>query len=134
MSCLQFKHIINIQWPCTHMTNYISKGTQEDDSESYRRLINSVKRWYTYQIHEIDFSESLSQILSCVFAHTRAHIIISAPIANYLIRNKSCFHFSHNFEFVPIKTVSRIINDAPFLLQVCQQGKCIHIIVILLIS
>ena len=43
-----------------YMTNYISKGTQEDDSESYRRLINNVKRRFTYQIHEIDFSESLS--------------------------------------------------------------------------
>jgi hypothetical protein len=105
-----------------YMTNYISKGTQEDDSESYRRLINNVKRRFTYQIHEIDFSESLSRLLSCVFAHTRAHII-SAPMAKYLIRNKSRFRFSHNFEFVPIETVSRIINDAPFLLQIRQQGK-----------
>jgi hypothetical protein len=105
-----------------YMTNYISKGTQEDDSESYRRLINNVKRRFTYQIHEIDFSESLSRLLSCVFAHTRAHVM-SAPMAKYLIRNKSRFRFSHNFEFVPIETVSRIINDAPFLLQIRQQGR-----------
>ena len=60
--------------------------------------------------------------MSCIFAHTRAHII-SAPLAKYVIGNKSRFRFSHEFQHVPIETINRLFNDESFFVQVRQTMK-----------
>jgi hypothetical protein len=105
-----------------YMSNYLSKGTQEDDSDSYRRMIETVKRRFTKQMYEVERSETMSRLMSCVFAHTRAHTI-SAPMARFLIRHKNRFLFSHEFMPIPLDTLLRIITDKPFYVRIHQRPK-----------
>ena len=95
------------------MTNYMSKGTQEDDSESYKRVAATVKRRFNHHMHEIDRSEALSRLMSCVYAQTRAHII-SAPLARFLIKTDSRFIFSHDFTFIPLQNFNKYVMNKTF--------------------
>ena len=98
---------------CIYMTNYLSKGTQEDDSDSYKRDARTVKRRFGYHVHEVEKSEAISRLLSCVFSHTRAHVI-SAPLARYLIKNNSRFVFSHRFVHIPLATFNNVLLGKKF--------------------
>ena len=56
------------------------------------------------------------------FRTYRAHII-SAPLANYLVKNKSRFRLSHEFQLIPLETMNRIFSDEAFSLQIQHHNK-----------
>ena len=98
---------------CIHMTNHSLKGTQEDDSESFKQDARTVKRRFTHHMHETEKSKATSRLLSAVFSHTRAHVI-SAPLARFLIKHNSRFLFSHQFVHVPLTTFNNALMGRSF--------------------
>ena len=96
-----------------YITAYHSKNTQQEDSEKSAHAAAHMVRRLKEKIKEkeqcIDTGESLEDdekqllgiraMIGAVLMATNAHVV-SAPMASFLIRNRSRFEFSHEFQFV----------------------------------
>ena len=91
-----------------HVTNHVSKNTNKEDTsecaKAAKRMLEKLK-----EVHK-DCNESESNVETCksglralmgaVILSTRSHIV-SSTLASHLVRNNgTCFHFSHDCEFL----------------------------------
>jgi hypothetical protein len=103
-----------------YLTNYTSKNTQDEDSaamtEAARHIIKNMKK--SLEAHGELVGQNLQQtinslspeqrkqrglrvLMAAVLQSTKSHVC-SAPLAAYLVRNKSRFKFSHEFVYANI--------------------------------
>ena len=114
-----------------YTTKYNTKGTQKQDGSDYEYLSERVLK----AVHRIDIenlerkqkerdgtltdaerratneSSAITKVLRLGFTRHEPNIV-GAPLASYLIRNKSRFVFSHDFQFVPIWDTETLLNGS----------------------
>jgi len=79
---------------------YQTKNTQEEDTEQYRRVLDTTSRALEKRKHDSDNSEACRRLLAASFAHEK-HAIVGSAMAAYLTRNGSRFKMSHKTVWVP---------------------------------
>ena len=96
-----------------YCTTYSSKNTQEDDQESFKRVIDTFIRRTAKKRRELeamgieggeeldDAREGFKNIYVGILANTQAHVI-SATLAHYIVCHGSRFRYSHDFVFIPV--------------------------------
>lgn len=82
--------------------NYSMKGTQNDDSEPYEKLKNSIGNILAgIKYADSNHMEAVRRLLATSFKHS-SHNAIRPTLASYLTRKKTRFIFSHDFVFCPL--------------------------------
>ena len=102
---------------------YQEKETQKEDSAEYKEVENLIRNTDMERKHDSDRSEALRHICRASFAHNKKNVI-SPCFASYLLRNKSRFHYSHEFKYCPLRDVVRIHNkeDISGMLKYAEEG------------
>ena len=89
-----------------YMTCYISKNTQKEDNEHFgkaaKHMINKLKEGVGNSTADDDVTAGMKSLIGAALLATKAHIC-SAPMAAYLTRHGSRFHYSHDFAYVNIR-------------------------------
>ena len=61
-------------------------------------------------VHDNTFSrEGFRRLLIAIYSHTSS-LLIAAPMAHFIARNKSRFQYSHKFEYVPLRSLSYLLK------------------------
>jgi len=94
-----------------YMIKYNFKDNQQDDSADYKHVEASIKSMGSRR-HEDDKKEAIRVLCRAAFAHNRTNVI-GVPLAAYLNRNSSRFYFSEQFEYCPIRDISKVLNRQP---------------------
>ena len=92
---------------CQYVHKYVTKGTQDEDSEEYKFVEQAFLKCGSERVHDNDRSEALRLICKAAFAHDKRNII-SPTLASYLTRNVSRFYLSHKMVYCPLKDVIKV--------------------------
>ena len=92
-----------------YCTKYLTKSNQRDDEYNYRTTAEYMRRRLSEKRKETEFGEGLSRIISASFVHNSKNVIGPA-LARYLTLFKTRFRFSHDFCYVPIEDILRILE------------------------
>lgn len=95
--------------PAQYTFKYCTKGTQQEDEQPYKKVMEAFQKSLSQNVRETNSQESSRRILAASFAHQK-HNIIGATLAAYIIRNESRFHFSHKFVWCPLHDIYTIIS------------------------
>jgi hypothetical protein len=103
---------------------YMLKKVQHSDAAEFQGVLESMKSM-AGRVHDDDNKEALRRMLRALFAHHQANIV-SATMSSHLIRNKSRFHFSHEFQYCPIEDLISLLEGYPVRAQVAfsTKGNC----------
>ncbi|KAG7362094.1 hypothetical protein IV203_025760 [Nitzschia inconspicua] len=104
-----------------YCTCYISKNTEKEDSEHFASAAkHMVKRMEQRMMErmvidseeqeEEDSSIGLKSMIGAALMATKQHKV-AAPMASYLIRNGSRFHYSHFFAYVNIGSFFKDVHE-----------------------
>ena len=107
-----------------YMFKYCFKDNTADQTAEYAEVDATIKKCDGQRIHEDDRREALRLLNRAAFAHNRRNVL-NAPLASFLLRNKSRFYFSHEFTYCPLKDVMRLHRQRKVdsILKVTQDGK-----------
>ena len=92
---------------CT--VKYPVKNTQSSDTEPYHYVVDALSRALTNpQLCQTERQENLRLLMSAGCAHAKTNVV-GASMASYLTRNRSRYIFSHEFAFVPLQDLVRLL-------------------------
>ena len=107
----------------TYTTKYIVKGTQEDDGADFDKIAKIALK-ASQRMHSVDDiedgemteqernarnrQEALKRVLAVAFV-LHASSVIGAPLAAYLVRNKSRFLISHQTRWCPLDDLESLM-------------------------
>jgi hypothetical protein len=72
--------------------------------------------------HDSEQSVAIRRLLAASFAHQKTNVV-SAPMASFLIRNKSRFIMSHKSVWCPLKDIEALLNGCNTCATVMHHGK-----------
>jgi hypothetical protein len=89
---------------------YHLKGTQKDDTEQYKRVLQATHRALSkLQTQQSNSSEAVKRLLSASYAHQKSNVL-GGTMAAYLTRNKSRFVFSHKTVWCPLRDIKALLK------------------------
>ena len=91
-----------------YVSMYASKSNVKEESHAYAQLAQAVYQhiWHDDQTDQngadigIPFQNGYRAMLASVLSHTES-VVVSAPMAWFLMRNQSRFLFSHDYAYAP---------------------------------
>jgi hypothetical protein len=106
-----------------YITMYVSKSNKTEEKYAYALMARSIYRYIQHRREarddgnetEILFEDGIRTLLAGILSHTDS-VIVSAPMAWFLMRNQSRFLYSHDFAYAPFDVLtkrtipSRIVN------------------------
>ena len=112
---------------CIYVTKYNTKGTQDDDNAEFDRIgkialrasqrmnnnDNMNEELTEHERNTRNRQEALKRVLAVAFV-LHSSSVIGAPLAAYLVRNKSRFILSHQTRWCPLLDIEKIIMNKPF--------------------
>ncbi|KAG7369262.1 helitron helicase-like protein [Nitzschia inconspicua] len=104
-----------------YCTCYVSKNTEKEDNKHFadaaKHMVKNMqqqmaerKELLSLELEEEASSVGLKGMIGAALMATKVHRV-AAPMASYLIRNGSRFHFSHNFSYVDIGSFFKAIQE-----------------------
>ncbi|KAG7365108.1 hypothetical protein IV203_038311 [Nitzschia inconspicua] len=104
-----------------YCTCYVSKNTEKEDNKHFadaaKHMVKNMqqqmaerKELLDLELEEEASSVGLKGLIGAALMATKVHKV-AAPMASYLIRNGSRFHFSHNFSYVDIGSFFKAIQE-----------------------
>ncbi|KAG7361348.1 hypothetical protein IV203_036448 [Nitzschia inconspicua] len=104
-----------------YCTCYVSKNTEKEDNKHFadaaKHMVKNMQQQMAEQKELLDLeleeeasSVGLKGMIGAALMATKVHKV-AAPMASYLIRNGSRFHFSHNFSYVDIGSFFKAIQE-----------------------
>ncbi|KAG7345092.1 hypothetical protein IV203_032623 [Nitzschia inconspicua] len=104
-----------------YCTCYVSKNTEKEDNKHFadaaKHMVKNMqqqmaerKELLDLELEEEASSVGLKGMIGAALMATKVHKV-AAPMASYLIRNGSRFHFSHNFSYVDIGSFFKAIQE-----------------------
>ncbi|KAG7345348.1 hypothetical protein IV203_032879 [Nitzschia inconspicua] len=104
-----------------YCTCYMSKNTEKEDNKHFadaaKHMVKNMqqqmaerKELLDLELEEEASSVGLKGMIGAALMATKVHKV-AAPMASYLIRNGSRFHFSHNFSYVDIGSFFKAIQE-----------------------
>ncbi|KAG7363147.1 helitron helicase-like protein [Nitzschia inconspicua] len=104
-----------------YFTCYVSKNAEKEDNKHFadaaKHMVKNMqqqmadrKELLDIELEEEASSVGLKGMIGAALMATKVHKV-AAPMASYLIRNGSGFHFSHNFSYVDIGSFFKAIQE-----------------------
>ena len=95
-----------------YSTKYVMKDNKIEECMEYKQCQKRMRHTLNAaRVYEDDAKEGFRWLVSAAFAHNDANIV-GAPMAAYLSRNKTRFHFSHDFAWVPLEDLNDLLHGA----------------------
>jgi hypothetical protein len=110
-----------------YISKYATKKTQEDDGEEYNRVAEETRKMLSQEsirhaqqneeaamngeefAVECERKKAMRRLLRGAFAASGTDVV-SAPMAAYLLRNKTRFYNSHTFVYCPFRDLDALMN------------------------
>ena len=112
MSDLMCNSNMQVLLPGPHVlytTKYLTKGNNFEETMDFKTTFERMAKRLEEKRKENAYKEGLNRIITALFIHNSANVIGSS-LGKYLVMKNSRFHFSHNFSFVPIHDIERLLN------------------------
>ncbi|KAG7373540.1 hypothetical protein IV203_034264 [Nitzschia inconspicua] len=104
-----------------YCTCYVSKNTEKEDNKHFadaaKHMVKNMQQQMAErkELSDLELEEEASSVglkgmIGAALMATKVHKV-AAPMASYLIRNGSRFHFSHNFSYVDIGSFFKAIQE-----------------------
>ncbi|KAG7348980.1 PIF1-like helicase [Nitzschia inconspicua] len=104
-----------------YCTCYVSKNTEKEDNKHFadaaKHMVKNMQQQMAErkELSDLELGEEASSVglkgmIGAALMATKVHKV-AAPMASYLIRNGSRFHFSHNFSYVDIGSFFKAIQE-----------------------
>ena len=98
-----------------YVTHYNNKCNQKDEREAFEHVGKVLKRITTERLNNSFVEdgnfrkEGFKRMLAAVYSHSNS-LLIAAPMAHYLTVNESRFKYSHEFVYVPLRSIEIILS------------------------
>jgi hypothetical protein len=108
-----------------YTSKYYCKGNQKDEQRDFARVVRETQKMLAQgRRHEGNRAEVMRMVLRATYQHTTENVI-GAPMASYLVRNKSRFYFSGEFAFCHLKEMIDILHGRSVRAQVKRYGTMV---------